>query len=247
MNLTDEDLKLKILRGKPILLKKTNGFFIHRTVGEIIDFTYTDFLKTIQLFTMPDEEIQKTAPIPGMDLFMYFLLLLNNETVLSTTIRSGFNFLIGAENVVADMENKRFLFSYNKIDNIELTKEGFLEIIDYVKMIYNGTFLEEEQDLSNAEKRMKKKFDDARARREAAKGPDGSKVNYSDMLGGFAVRNYNFNWFQVMDLPYYTFFFLLKKLRVYDDYDLQLKAGLAGADLKDKEIHHWLSGDFDDN
>ena len=247
MNLIDEDLKLKILRGKPILLKKTNGFFIHRTVGEIIDFTYTDFLKIIQLFTMPDEEIQKTTPIPGMDLFMYFLLLLNNETTLSVIIRRGFNFFIGAENLIVDMENKLLLFSYNQLDNIELTKEGFLEIINYIKLIYDGTFLEEEQDLSDAEKRMKKKFDDARARREAAKGADGSRVNYSDMLGGYAIRNYNFNWFQVMDLPYYTFFFLLKKLRVYDDYDLQLKAGLAGVDMKDKKIHHWLSGDFDDD
>ena len=94
---------------------------------------------------------------------------------------------------------------------------------------------------------MKEKFDRLRREREAAKKYDGEdRVAFSDMLGGFTVRNYNLDWEGVMNLPYYTFFFLLKKLRVYDDYDLQLKASLAGADMKDKKLHHWLSGDFDE-
>ena len=47
MNLIDEDLKLKIISGKPILLKKTNCFFQHRTIEEIIDFGLTEFLKIV--------------------------------------------------------------------------------------------------------------------------------------------------------------------------------------------------------
>ena len=72
MNLINEDLKLKILKGNPILLKNTNGFFIHRTVGEIIDYTYTEFLKIVQLFLTSDKEIQENMPIPGMNTFLYF-------------------------------------------------------------------------------------------------------------------------------------------------------------------------------
>lgn len=245
MNLIDENLKLKILRGKPLLLEKTNSFFIHRTIGEIIDYTQINFLKIIQLFSMSDKEIQEFAPIPGITTFMFLLLNYNNGSSLSETIADGFNFFIGAENLKADMENKVFIYSYNGIDNIELNEEGFKEIIKYIGIIYNGTFLQEEQDLSEGERRMKDKFDRMRKRREAAK-KDGDSVAFSDMLGGFAVRNFNLDWEKVMNLPYYTFFFLLKKLRVYDDYDLQLKAAFAGADMKDKKLHHWLSGDFDE-
>ena len=246
MNLINEDLKLKILKGNPILLKNTNGFFIHRTIGEIIDYTYTEFLKIVQLFLTSDKEIQENMPIPGMNTFLYFLITLNNNTELSNLIKSGLNFFIGAENIIPDMENKKIIYSYNGIDNIELDDKGFEEIIDYIKIIYNGTFVQEEQDLSEAERRMKEKFDRLRREREAAKKYDGSnRVGFSDMLGGFASRNYNFNWFEIINLPYFTFFFLLKKLRKYDDYELSLKVRLAGADVKE-ELHHWLSGDDDE-
>ena len=247
MNSISEDLKLKILKGSPILLQKTNGFFIHRTIGEIIDYTYTDFLKTVQLFSMSDEEIQEDMPIPGMSTFFYFLLNINNDTIFSSLIKRGFNFFIGAENIHINIENKTLLFSYNNIDNIELNEEGFKEIVEYINIVYNGTIVEEERtDLSEAEKRMKEKFDRLRKEREAAKKYDGNEhVAFSDMLGGFTVRNYNFDFQKVLELPYYTFFFLLRKLRKYDDYELQLKARLAGADVKE-ELHHWLSGDEED-
>ena len=247
MNLVNEDLKLKILKGDPILLKKTNGFFIHRTIGEIIDYEYTEFLKIVQLFLTSNKEIQENMPIPGISVFFYFLLVLNNNSELSSMIENGFNFFIGAEKLIPDMENKKIIYSYKDVDNIELNEEGFNEIIEYIRLIYNGSFVEEEQDLSEAERRMKEKFDRKRREREAAKKYDNSdKVNFSDMLGGFTVRNYNFDWFKVMKLPYYTFFFLLKKLRKYDDYEVQLRVRLAGADVKE-ELHHWLSGDDDED
>lgn len=247
MNLINEDLKLKILKGTPILLKKTNGFFIHRTIGEIIDYTYSEFLKVLQLFLISDKEIQENMPIPGMNVFLYFLITLNNKSELSSMIESGFNFFIGAENIIPDMENKKIIYSYKDINNIEINEDGFNEIVDYIKIIYNGTFINEEQDLSEGERRMKEKFDRRRREREAAKKYDNSdKVNFSDMLGGFTVRNHNFNWKNVINLPYYTFFFLLKKLRKYDDYEVQLRVRLAGADVKE-ELHHWLSGDDDED
>lgn len=241
MNSISENLKLKILKGSPILLEKTNCFFIHRTIGEIIDFDYVEFLRIVQLFVIPNSEIEKTMPIPGITTFFYFLLTLNNNSDFSLLIQKGLNFFLDAENITVDMEKRILIFSYHGIDNIELNEEGFNEIVNYISIIYNGEFLQEEQDLSEAEKRMKEKFDRKRREREAAK-KHSDTVNFSDMLGGFTVRNYNFDFEKVLKLPYYTFFFLLKKLRKYDDYELQLKARLAGADIKE-ELHHWLSGD----
>ena len=54
MNLIDENLKLKILRGKPLLLEKTKGFFIHRTIGEIIKQVFL-WKKYIKVFLMKME------------------------------------------------------------------------------------------------------------------------------------------------------------------------------------------------
>ena len=67
MNLIDENLKLKLIKGSPLLLKKTNAFFQHKTVGEIIDFGYTDFLKIFHFFTLTEED--------------YFTLMQNSVSV----------------------------------------------------------------------------------------------------------------------------------------------------------------------
>jgi len=246
MSLINEDLKLKILKGNPILLQKTNAFFIHRTINEVIDFTYSEFLKIITLFNMSNEEIQKESGIPMMTTFMYLLIIYSSNNY-SSLIDSALKFFINAENVVSDMENKQFIFSCGNVTDIVLNEEGFKEILEYINIIYNGTFLEKEQDLSDAERRMKEKFDRKRREREAAKRNSGTgNVGFSDMIGGFAVRNYNFDFKRVLELPYYTFFFLLRKLRKYDDYELQLKARLAGADIKE-DLQYWISGDEDEN
>ena len=249
MNLIDENLKLKLIKGSPLLLKKTNAFFQHKTVGEIIDFGYTDFLKIFHFFTISNEEIQKTISVPGLTTFFYFLLLLNNDenSDFSKLIQQGFDFFIKASNLRPDLQNKILLFDYKEIKDIELSEEGFKELVEYINIVYNGSFLqkEEEQDLSEAERRFKEKFDRLRRERESAKSKKGGNTNFSDMIGGYIVRNTNMTLENVINLPYYTFFFLLKKLKNYDDYDLQLKAMLAGADVKE-ELHHWISNTDDE-
>lgn len=245
MNLIDESLKLKLIKGSPLLLEKTNAFFQHKTVGEIIDFGYTEFLKIFHFFTLSENDLKEVVNIPGMSVFFYFLLLLNNDknSDFSQLIQQGFSFFIKASNLRVNLENKILFFDYNEIKDIELNEEGFKELVNYINIVYNGSlFLEknEEQDLSEAEKRFKEKFDRLRREREAAKSKKGGNTNFSDMIGGYIVRNYSMSLKDVMNLPYYTFFFLLKKLKNYDDYDLQLKAMLAGADIKE-ELHHWIS------
>jgi len=81
MNLINENLKLKIISGKPILLEKINCFFIHRTLEEVIDFGLEEFYKVIQLFELSNKELEETFNFP-MDNFFYLLLNLNNHTQL---------------------------------------------------------------------------------------------------------------------------------------------------------------------
>lgn len=249
MNLINEDLKLKIISGKPILLEKTNCFFQHRTLEEIIDFGFTDFLKIIQLFKISDKEIQKSFNFP-IDNFFYLLLNLNSKTHFSFFVERGFNFFLGVHNLQPILEEKKLLCSYKEIDNIEITKEGFDEIVNYINIIYEGNNKVEEDDdskLSEVERRMKEKFKRKKAEREKARSKKEGSTQFSDLIGGFWSKNYNMTFEQILKLPYYTFYFLLDKLRNTDNYEFQLKAMLAGADMKDKPLHHWLEGHTDDD
>lgn len=247
MNLINENLKLKLLTGKPILLEKSNCFFIHRTLEEIIDFGLEDFYKIIQIFELSDSELQKTFNVP-MDNFFYLLLNLNNNTQLASLIERGFFFFIGITNIQVNLENKIITCTYKEIDNIEINQDGFKEIIKYIDIIYEGNKLREEDDdsgLSEAERRMKEKFKNAKLAREKAKAKKEGNTQFSDLIGGFWTKS-SMKWDDVLKLPYYTFYFLLERLKITDNYETQLRCMLAGADMKDKPLHHWLQGQSDD-
>jgi len=246
MNSIDEDLKLKIISGKPILLEKSNCFFHHRTIEEVIDFGLTEFLKIIQLFEFSSEELQKDFEFP-IDNFFYLLLNLNNQTQLSSLIEKGFYFFIGVNNLQPDLQNRILVCSYKELDNIEINSEGFNEILKYIKIIYDGNQKEQDDDsnLSEAERRMKEKFKKKRQEREKAKN-DKDKIGFSDLIGGFISKNFNMDFEATMKLPYYTFYFLLEKLKNTDMYDIQLRAAMAGADMKNEKMRHWLANTDND-
>ena len=247
MNSINDSLKLKIISGKPILLEKINCFFIHRTLEEIIDFGLEDFYRVIQIFKLSNKELEKTFNFP-MDNFFYLLLNLNNQTQLSSLIEKGFLFFIGIDNIQVNMEQKIFTCSYKEINNIEINQDGFNEIIKYIDIIYEGNKLQEEDDdsnLSEAERRMKEKFRKAKLAREKAKAKKEGTTQFSDLIGGFWSKS-SMSWEEVLHLPYYTFYFLLERLKITDNYETQLRCMLAGADMKDKPLHHWLEGQPND-
>ena len=247
MNLIDENLKLKIIGGKPILLEKINCFFIHRTLEEIIDFGLEDFYRIIQLFKLSNKELQETFNFP-IDNFFYLLLNLNNQTQLSSLIEKAFYFFIGVDNINVNLEEKFFICKYKDIDNIKINQEGFEEIIKYIDIIYEGNRIQEDDDdsnLSEAERRMKEKFKKAKLAREKAKAKKEGTTQFSDLIGGFWSKS-NMSWEDVLHLPYYTFYFLLERLKITDNYETQLRCMLAGADMKDKPLHHWLEGQSSD-
>ena len=272
MNLIDENLKLKIIGGKPILLEKINCFFIHRTLEEIIDFGLEDFYRIIQLFKLSNKELQETFNFP-IDNFFYLLLNLNNQTQLSSLIEKAFYFFIGVDNINVNLEEKFFICKYKDIDNIKINQEGFEEIIKYIDIIYEGNRIQEDDDdsnLSEAERRMKEKLHKhadvaevllqkvsenekerkamagiTKLAREKAKTKKEGNTQFSDLIGGFWSKS-NMSWEEVLHLPYYTFYFLLERLKITDNYETQLRCMLAGADMKDKPLHHWLEGQSSD-
>ncbi len=243
----EEALKLKIIKGSPFLLECSNLFLYHRTLNEIIDFGYDNFSSCVGLFRLSDEELFKITNIPDMPLYDYLMVNgMVRDSEIWNIFKRGCRFFLGVDDVIIDTEKQLISCSLGEISSIEITKEGFEEIQNYINLIYNGEDTKEDDDyegLSEAERQMKEKFKRLKALREKTKNKedrDDSKTEFSDLIGGFVSRSMNMTLEQTLKLPYYTFFFLLRKLKNYDDYDLQLQAMLAGA--KDVQIHHWLQG-----
>ncbi len=245
----DESLKLKLIKGTPILLQESNCFLYHRTVGEIINFGYSSFNSIVHLFTLSDEELYKFLAIPKLTVYTFFLSCFIQPNIYTEELRKGFQFFLNASEIAVDLEKEIFLLSIGEIERIEFGESSFNELSRQIGVMYNGESAsseEEDRRLNEQERKMKEKFRKLREAREKAKSrTEHSAISFSDLIGGFIVRNTSLSFEETMNLPYYTFFFLLKKLENYDNYDWQLRAILAGA-KNDKEIHHWLENTDDE-
>lgn len=252
-NSIDESLKLKLLKGTPILLNSCNLFFIQRTIGEIIDFGYEKFLSLLAILFVTKEEIKEETQEPDLTPYLYFLAHCSLETAdtsVSLRIKDGLHFLSDYKITSVDREKECFIGSVKGVENIELTEEGFEELLNLAKIAYYGDYQraeEDEHELSPREKEMRNKFDKLRKLRDKAKQKTNGRAtasSFSDLLGGFVSKNPSMSWQDTMNLTHYGFYFLLRKLRQVEDYDLYLQAIAAGAKVN-KEVPHWLEKEID--
>lgn len=250
-NSIDESLKLKLLKGTPILLDTCNLFFIQRTIGEIIDFGYEKFLSLLATLFITKEEVQEETQESDLTPYLYFLAhcsLTTADTPVSLRIKDGLRFLSDYQVTSIDKEKECFIGIVKGIDNVELTEEGFEELLSLAKIAYYGEYQraeEDEHELSPHEKEMRDKFNRLRKLRDKTKQKEPKRTSsFSDLLGGFVSKNPSLSWQDTMNLTHYGFYFLLRKLRQVEDYDLYLQAIAAGAKV-DKEVPHWLEKEID--
>lgn len=252
-NSIDESLKLKLLKGTPILLDTCNLFFIQRTIGEIIDFGYEKFLSLLATLFVTKEEVREETQESDLTPYLYFLAhcsLTTADTSVSLRIKDGLRFLSDYQVTGVNKERECFIGSVKEIDNIELTEEGFEELLNLAKIAYYGEYQraeEDEHELSPYEKEMRDKFDRLRKLRDKTKQKTPKRTSsFSDLLGGFVSKNPSLSWQDTMNLTHYGFYFLLRKLRQIEDYDLYLQAVAAGAKVS-KEVPHWLEKEIDED
>ena len=169
-------------------------------------------------------------------------------TPVSLRIKDGLRFLSDYQVTGIDKEKECFIGNVKGIDNVELTEEGFEELLNLAKIAYYGEYQraeEDEHELSPREKEMRDKFDRLRKLRDKTKQKTPKRTSsFSDLLGGFVSKNPSLSWQDTMNLTHYGFYFLLRKLRQIEDYDLYLQAVAAGAKV-DKEVPHWLEKEID--
>lgn len=251
MSSIDESLKLKLLKGTPILLEHSNLFFIQRTIGEIIDFGYEKFLKLLGIIFISQEEIEKETQEPDLTPHLYFLAhcSLSHDTPISLLIKEGLQFLSDYEITGVNAEKGCFVGSVKGVADIELSEDGFEELLYFARIAYYGEYEQQNGDkekLSLQEREMRDKFDKLRKiRNEVKRKGDGKTISFSDLLCGFVSKSQSMSWQDTLNLTHYAFYFLLKKLKQVENYDLHLRALMAGAKSDSDEIPHWLDSDED--
>ena len=70
---------------------------------------------------------------------------------------------------------------------------------------------------------------------------DGEPLTLADLVSILCANGNNINIFNVWDLSFYAFNDQFNRMKMLDDYQVNIRSILAGADPKEIELKHWMS------
>lgn len=232
--------ELQILYGLPIPMSDGTCFIQHLTMGELSGIGLEKFYQYLNLFTIDDEEINIKIDDNFINLYETLIINCERDQSIRNKIEIGLKIFTGENHCYFD-EERRLLF-IDVVEDRKLTAENFNEFREILQKIYRiKSILEKDHEMSEAERRMKAKFEMRRRQLAEAKAREGKSggPTLSNILIGLMVvgkRSANDTW----SLPFYTFYEAFYCLEREEQYDINLKSILAGADSKKVKLNHWL-------
>lgn len=248
MNLTDDEI-LKFQKGTPVFLDDICAVY-SVTLGEIIDLGYTKFQEYLSIITatkpdhMQSSEMQKI--LSKLSDFEYILMMVSIDLQSNEMMKQAFKFfthetisfsLDPAQIVVGPLQEKHIL-----------TEEKFYELQTLIRRAYflqvEGQQIVINKNDPPSVKALKQKIREGRAKVRKAKAKEsaqkGTDLRFSDLIGSFTINHCNVNAINVYDMTYYMFHDQLKRMGWRDQYNINTRAALAGAKLKQSQLKHWM-------
>lgn len=250
MNLTDSDT-LKFMRGSPVFLSDICAVYCV-TLGEIVDLGYEKFQQYLSVLTSGKPVAQKknsefNEMLDKITDFQYFLLLCNMDAEMNNLARGAFQFFTHETNIIFSLDPAQIIVGPLEEKHI-IDEDNFYDLQYLLKRMY---FLEQDGEEIRINKdddpmtvRLKKQMiaNREKVRRAKAKKAAREKTNtqFSDLLGSLTLNHCNLNMANIWDITYYAFQDQLKRMGWRDQFDINNRAALAGANIKKNQLKHWI-------
>lgn len=242
-----EDLELKLLRGKPLDIGI--GIIHPLTLDEIVELGYSRYNHYLTLLTIDKSYLENQgvdidlSEIKNFDIIYenclhhkdflkeYFdmLELFFKEPV---SIGDGF-FYFGDINEIISGESKRVIY-----------RDNFDEIVELIKQLNNISSMDTDLNPANAKaKEILEKRQKAREVLAKVKNADGDSepLTLSDLVSILCANGNNINLSNVWDLTIYQFNNQFNRMKMLENFNINIRSLLAGADPQKVELKHWMS------
>ena len=249
MNLTDSDV-LKFLKGTPILLDDICAIY-PVTLGEIVDVGYDNFQKYLGTITMTKpvklvikEEKEFTDFLNKLTDFQYILFLATMEAEIQETLKESFRFFCHEE-ITLSFDMEQIIIGPIEEQHI-LTENKFYDLQYVIRCMY---FLEEIGDDSlqirqNEDPRVRAIKEKLKKRKEVLKKKSQTSEDldlmFSDLVGSLSLNDCGLNIGNIWNITYYAFHDQLRRMGWRDQFNINHRAALAGAKIKDEQLKHWI-------
>lgn len=248
MNLTDDEI-LKFQKGAPVFLDDICAVY-SATIGEIVDLGYSKFQQYLSIITatkpaMKDNnEIEKV--LSKLSDFEYILMMVHMDRKSNEMLKQAFQFFIHepvsfslqpAQIIVGPLEEKHILSEEKFYELQSLIKRAYFIQQEGEEIIINKNDSPMVKQIKMKMRENREKVRKAKAKAAAAQGTD---LHFSDLIGSFTINHCNINAVNVYNMTYYMFHDQLKRMGWRDEYDINSRAALAGAKLKQSQLKHWM-------
>lgn len=247
MNLTDSFI-LKCMRGSAVLLDDICAIY-PLTLGEIVDYGYENFLHSLQILTTEKPIFSKENDLaklfePLSD-FQYFLALTSFDAEFLESAKKAFR-LFTRENVIFSIDTEQIIIGPPEEKHI-LSEEYYYELQKILRKMYMQDGNEEEVIINPNDSpqvramKMRMKENRKKVRQSKKVGKNGnSNLAFSDLVASVAAGNIGLNMANIWDITYYAFHDQLKRMEWREQFDINNRAALAGAKLKQNQLKHWI-------
>ncbi|MGG0793840.1 hypothetical protein ABE137_07515 [Brevibacillus laterosporus] len=237
------DLKLKTIAGLPISVG--NIVLTPYTLKEIINYGYEEYHQNLHILTLKVEEILtpefKEQIRSTISLFDLALL---DKTLLSMFVKSLLFFL--REQEVHLVEGLGLVFG--EIDDSKIVNnDNFNDLIEVIKVQNNfQEYVNVDIDFkpkSSAGRTLKEKMmsDLKKAEELKQRANKGNALSLFDLISILSANANGISIFNVFDLNMLQFNDQFNRMKMLEDYNVNIQALMHGADSKSIELKHWMS------
>lgn len=254
-----ENIELNLLAGDSIPFIDMSDVNKPKVIGNIHPFTVGDiksiggehvFNSYLGVLTINKERISKgkngeVNPMPDLTDFELTYLLCEMDdfgfkelylNAISFIFRDKVNicdrgFYVGElrQNKIINNTNYHELSEIIKVQNC-LTKPNS-------KLIQDNPGSEKARELLEKRRQLREKLNKIKNK----DNENGEPLTFSDLISILCSNGNGINIFNVWDLSYYAFNDQFNRMKMFEDYQVDIRSILAGADPKEVDIKHWMS------
>jgi len=232
--------ELQLMRGRGI---KVGDLLIKPlTIGEIEELTESKYFQYVSILAINKDSFQvKDEEITLFDLV--FAVCVKEEEFRSLFLKSMGYFLREEIKMYAN-SNGFFFYTENEEICSFITKDNYSDIIEVIKLQNCLTKKIEEEENPANEKARQILERQKRARAllaKAKKQGDGEPLTLADLISILTSNGNGVTAFNVWDMNFYMFNNQFNRMKMLDEYDINIRSLLAGAKSEDIQLKHWMS------
>ncbi len=234
--MSDIDSELKLLSGLSFYVD--NIEIRPLTLREIVNIGYVKYTNCLNVFMLNIEDVLSVIPEEYKGIHIFDLILLVQiSNLLEATIET-LKIFLNTNDVKSDIDNQVIVVNNKKY----IHRKNWDEICNVIKLqnCIDDKIIDN-KDVDATTKALLEKRDKARKIIAKVKGGDNESLNLADLVSILAANGNGINLLNVWDLSFYAFNDQFNRMKMLEDFNINIRMLLAGAKSEDINLKYWMT------